>query len=111
MTKPRQRMEQDLALGGYALRTKKLYLADIDRLAAYFARPLEKLTSDDLREYVEHLFKQDLAPGTVKVGRDLPARVRRHVVQHVGRCDAVGRSARAASSEQRAARRLAFYPA
>ena len=68
MTKPRQRMEQDLALGGYALRTKKLYLADIDRLAAYFARQLEKLTSDDLREYVEHLFKQDLAPGTVKVG-------------------------------------------
>lgn len=52
MGKMRERMRQDLVLGGYSKATQKQYLGAVYRLARRFMRPPEQLDQDHLRQYV-----------------------------------------------------------
>jgi site-specific recombinase XerD len=55
MDKNIDRMKQDLALGGYAEKTKSLYLCAVKDLAIRFGRPLDELTLDELRTFVDEI--------------------------------------------------------
>lgn len=68
VTELRFKMIQDLELAGYAHVTKTTYLGSIQSLASYFWQPPDKLTSDDIRQWVRYL------RGT-RVG---PQRMRQH---------------------------------
>lgn len=54
----RDQMKQDLELGGYARKTISEYVSAARRLAEHVKRPLQQLTQQDLRDYVEHLRKK-----------------------------------------------------
>lgn len=57
-TSLRDRMTQDLELGGYSPRTRKHYLGAVSRFARHLKRSPEKLGQKDVRAYVEHLVKK-----------------------------------------------------
>lgn len=68
MSQSRDRMKQDLKLARYASSTATHYVTAVDRLSAYFNLPPERLTQDQLREYVDHLVVDvGLAASTLKV--------------------------------------------
>lgn len=67
MTKLRERMEQDLELGGYGSGTREHYVRAVVRLAEHFRRSPTQLGQDDLRGYVEHLRKRKTSASTLKV--------------------------------------------
>ncbi len=66
MTILRQRMMQDLALGGYADSTKAKYIRAILRLAVFFWLSPEELDQEDLRVWVEHLLTHDRSDGWLR---------------------------------------------
>lgn len=68
MTRLRDRMKQDLELGGYARGTTQQYLAAAAHFAAYFKRPPERLGQPEVRRYVEHLVeKRKLGASALKI--------------------------------------------
>jgi integrase/recombinase XerD len=52
------RMRDDLRLGNYAETTIRAYLLDARKFVAYFMRPPESITRDEVREYLLHLMKE-----------------------------------------------------
>jgi site-specific recombinase XerD len=64
----RDRMRQDLELGGYAPGTTTHYLDAVSRFAKHFGRSPEKLGQPDIRAYVEHLkTKRKVSASVLKV--------------------------------------------
>lgn len=55
MTSLRQRMIEDLHLRGYAERTVGAYVSAVARLAQYHHTASDRLTEDQLRDYLVHL--------------------------------------------------------
>lgn len=62
MSQLRQRMLQDLALGGYAAGTVRQYVSSIVEFAGYHGRSPEQLGQEEVRRWVEHLGQQALSP-------------------------------------------------
>jgi integrase/recombinase XerD len=63
----RERMRQDLLLGGYRLQTIERYLARAHNLVAYFRRPPTEIGAEDIRRYLLHLLEdRHYQPGTMK---------------------------------------------
>ena len=62
----RDRMYQDLTLGGYAKRTTQRYLTDAASLAAYYHRSPAKLGRDELRAYAQYLTQQRLSASRMR---------------------------------------------
>lgn len=58
MGKLYDRMRDDLRLGNYAETTIRAYLLDARRFVAYFMRPPESITRDEVREYLLHLMNE-----------------------------------------------------
>lgn len=54
----RNRMYQDLTLGGYAAETRRRYVADAARLADFYRRSPAELSRDEVRIYIQHLADQ-----------------------------------------------------
>jgi len=64
----RQRMSQDLQLGGKAQRTHDGYLREVRKLAAYYNTPPDQLSQQQVGDYLLHLINDcNFAPGTLKV--------------------------------------------
>jgi integrase/recombinase XerD len=61
------RMIQDLALGGYAKKTKSLYLWAVKDLAIRFGRPVDELTRDELRTFVDETVSAGKSPSWVRI--------------------------------------------
>ena len=57
MQSVRDRMMQDLELGGYAEHTRQGYLSSVGELAKFHWRAPEELSQDEVRAWVEHLTK------------------------------------------------------
>jgi integrase/recombinase XerD len=57
-TQLRDRMKQDLELGGYSLRTHEQYLGAVSRFARHLSRSPEKLGQKDVRTYIDYLTKK-----------------------------------------------------
>jgi hypothetical protein len=55
MTSFRQRMIEDLHLRGYSERTVEAYVSAVARLAQYYHTAPDRLSEDQLREYLVHL--------------------------------------------------------
>lgn len=66
MGKMRERMLQDLVLGGYSKATQKQYLGAVYRLARRFMQPPEQLGQDHLRQYVAEVGSR-VGASTLKV--------------------------------------------
>lgn len=66
MGKLRNRMYQDLCLGGYADVTKRRYLADAASLAAYYHRSPARLERDEVRAYVQYLATRGLSASRIR---------------------------------------------
>ena len=63
----RERMQQDLVLGGYREQTIERYLARTRNFVAYFMRPPTELCAEDVRRYLVHLVEdRHYKPGTMK---------------------------------------------
>ncbi len=62
----RDRMYQDLTLGGYAKVTRQRYLADAASLADYYHRSPAKLERDEVRGYVQYLTQQRLSASRLR---------------------------------------------
>lgn len=62
MTVLRSRMIQDLELKGYAPGTRELYVSSIAQMARHFRVSPDRLTADQLREWVAHLRKSGIGP-------------------------------------------------
>lgn len=60
-------MEQDLTLGGYSKKTISGYLWAIKTLPQRFERPVNKLTRDDLRTYVNEIVSAGNSPAWVRL--------------------------------------------
>jgi integrase/recombinase XerD len=60
-------MQQDLACAGYAETTRAEYLKASKELLAHVARPVEEISRDDLRAYLEHLRSQGRSASWLKV--------------------------------------------
>ena len=54
----RNRMYQDLTLGGYAVETRQRYLSDAARLAAHYRRSPTELSRDEVRVYIQQVADQ-----------------------------------------------------
>lgn len=67
MDKSIDQMRQDLTSAGYAISTRKQYLATVEELAAHFGRPVAELGRDELRAYVEHLWVQQQSASWLKM--------------------------------------------
>ncbi len=68
MTPLRQRMIADMQLRGLAPRTHEAYLGAVQQLALHFHRSPDRLTTEDLRQYVLYLrTEKRVAPSTVNV--------------------------------------------
>lgn len=67
MNQLRDRMKQDLELGGYARGTREQYLSAVTRMEEHFRRPAERLRQPDVRKYVEHLGKGGASASVLKV--------------------------------------------
>jgi integrase/recombinase XerD len=64
----RQRMHQDLQLAGLADATQVAYLRAVKQLAAYFRKPPDKLTEQELREYLLYLKNErEYSPSSLKI--------------------------------------------
>jgi site-specific recombinase XerD len=59
-----ERFEQDLARAGYAKLTQQRYVAVGMRLAARFKQPIEELSRDDLRQFVDEILASVLSDST-----------------------------------------------
>jgi site-specific recombinase XerD len=53
----RDQMEQDLRLGGYAPKTRQIYLSAATELVRFYRRSPAELTREQVRAYVHHLLK------------------------------------------------------
>lgn len=62
-----KRMKQDLALGGYSKKTLSAYLWAIKDLPTRFEQPVNKLTRDDLRTYVDEIVSAGNSPAWVRI--------------------------------------------
>jgi integrase/recombinase XerD len=62
-----KQMEQDLTLGGYSKKTKSAYLWAIKTLPQRFDQPVDKLTRDDLRSYVNEIVSAGKSPSWVGI--------------------------------------------
>ena len=70
MTTLRQRMTDDMRLRHMAERTVETYLAQVAQFAAYFKRPPDQLSAEQVREYLLHLIEHKrAAPSSVNVAR------------------------------------------
>ena len=58
MSKLRTQMMRDLERARYTSETKRKYVSNIARLAQFFGRCPSTLTSDDLRDWLDHLAAQ-----------------------------------------------------
>jgi len=67
MGKLRERMGQDLELGGYSPGTRKHYVGAVERLCKHFGRSPGQIALDDLRGYVDHLRETGIGASTLKV--------------------------------------------
>ena len=67
MGKLRERMGQDLELGGYSPGTRKHYIGAVERLCKHFGRSPGRIALDDLRGYVDHLRETGIGASTLKV--------------------------------------------
>jgi site-specific recombinase XerD len=67
MSKLRERMEQDLELGGYMPGTRRHYVRAVERLCLHYHRSPDRLGQDDLRSYVEHLRESKTGASVLKV--------------------------------------------
>jgi integrase/recombinase XerD len=64
----RQRMDQDLQLAGLAEGTQKLYLRAVRQLAAHFHKAPDRLTEQEVREYLLYLKNQrHYSPSTLRI--------------------------------------------
>jgi site-specific recombinase XerD len=55
MTALRQKMNEDMQLHGFAERTQDSYLRAVRQLAAYFNKPPDQISEEDLRQYFLYL--------------------------------------------------------
>ncbi len=62
-----KQMAQDLTLGGYSEKTKGGYLSAIKTLPLRFDQPVDKLTRDDLRTYVNEIVNAGNSPAWVRM--------------------------------------------
>jgi integrase/recombinase XerD len=62
-----EQMEQDLTLGRYSKKTKSAYLWAIKDLLPRFEQPVDKLTRDDLRTYVDAILSAGRSPSWVRI--------------------------------------------
>lgn len=58
MTALRQRMIEDLALQGYAERTKEAYVHAVSALAKYYGRSPDRLSEEDVRAFFLYLMNE-----------------------------------------------------
>jgi integrase/recombinase XerD len=66
-----EQLGQDLARANYAQTTRERYVRSAQELAEHCRKPIEQLTRDDLRTYVESLTSRGLSP--TQMGRRLCA--------------------------------------
>ncbi len=62
-----EQMRQDLAFGGYSNSTRKQYIRSAEELGAHFGRCVAELGRDDLRAYVERLWRQGRSASWLKM--------------------------------------------
>lgn len=67
MDKCIEQMKQDLTLGRYSKKTKSAYLWAIKDLPPRFDQPVDKLTRDDLRTYVDAIVSAGNSPAWVRM--------------------------------------------
>ena len=65
MEKSIERLGQDLAQANYAKRTQKGYVGVAEHLSRRFGRPLEELTREELRTYVQEVSERGLSASWV----------------------------------------------
>ncbi len=65
MEKSIERLGQDLAQANYAKRTQKMYVGVAEHLSRRFGRPLEELTREELRTYVQEVLERGLSASWV----------------------------------------------
>lgn len=83
----RDRMMQDLELGGYAESTRERYLAVAAAFVAFFWRPAEQLGADEVRQFIGYYLKvRKVGPGRLK---QVLAALRFLYAKTLGRPDAV----------------------
>lgn len=64
----RERMSQDLQLRGMAQRTHDGYLREVRKLAAYYKTPPDRLTEQQVADYLLYLINDcEFAPGSLRV--------------------------------------------
>ncbi|MBF0127881.1 MAG: phage integrase N-terminal SAM-like domain-containing protein [Magnetococcales bacterium] len=66
MSPLRQRMLEDMELGGLAPRTRETYVQAVYALAAYYRRSPDELSEEDVRAYLLDLKARGVARGTFK---------------------------------------------
>lgn len=67
MTKLRQKLIDDLMLAGYTASTVKDYVGKICRLAKFYNRPPDTLSTEEIRHFVLHLIKEKkLSPSYIR---------------------------------------------
>lgn len=70
MTKLRQKMIEDMRLNGLAERTQESYLFSVTKLAKFFMKSPDHLTSEELRRYFLYLVdEKQAAPSTLLLNR------------------------------------------
>jgi len=60
-------MKRDLLLRGLSERTRKGYLREVRKLACYYKTSPDKLTEQQVGDYLLHLINRKLAPGSLRV--------------------------------------------
>ena len=69
MTPLRQRMLEEMKLGGLMASTQKVYVREVYRLAAYYCRCPAELSEEEVRQYFLALHGRGVAQGTFKTCR------------------------------------------
>ena len=53
-----RRMEMDMDLQGFSLKTKRLYLSHVDRFTRHYARSPEMMGEEEIRSFLHHLISE-----------------------------------------------------
>jgi site-specific recombinase XerD len=65
MTKLKQKMTDQLTLGGYSTQTSKYYLRHVAALAKHYGRSPDKISLDEIHAYLAHLLRRGRSESTL----------------------------------------------
>lgn len=66
MSELRRRMQADLRIRNYAVRTQRMYIARVAECARYYGRSPASLSAEQVREYLRHLKEVEVSPSAFR---------------------------------------------